>query len=108
MHSSHRGASGSARSATASLRMLQAKIILADFNLAVSTQTAKPPNFLAIRYSGKIWRALNLAKWLGTICMNNTKFSSVVAMETTWQYNLYSVGFHSSYFYSIHRSGIRT
>ena len=27
-----------------------ANIILADFNLVVSTLTAKPPNFLAIRY----------------------------------------------------------
>ena len=49
MYSSHRGVPGGAKSATpciTSLRLLWAKIILADFNLAVSTQTAKPPNLI--------------------------------------------------------------
>ena len=49
MYSSCRGAPGGAKSATAcitSLRALQVKIILADFNLAVSTQTTKPPNLI--------------------------------------------------------------
>ena len=49
MYSSRRGTPGGAKSATAcitSLRTLQAEIILVDFNLAVSTQTAKPPNLI--------------------------------------------------------------
>ena len=49
MYSLRGGVPGGAKSTTAcitSLRPLQAKIILADFNLLVSTQTAKPPNLI--------------------------------------------------------------
>ena len=42
MYSSRRGVLGGAKSATTCIT-LQEKIILADFNLAVSTKTAKPP-----------------------------------------------------------------
>ena len=56
----HSGASGGARSATAcitSLHALQAKIILVDFNLMVSTLTAKPPNLIphqSLRLDGMV------------------------------------------------------
>ena len=50
MYSLRKGAPGGAKSATACIMSLRvagagaAEIILADFNLAVSTPTAKPPN----------------------------------------------------------------
>ena len=71
MYSSRGGAPGGAKSARAcitSLRALQAKIILADFNLAVSTQTAKPPNLIPhqiFRLYGMYvvgWEKCNLGK----------------------------------------------
>ena len=63
MYSSRRGAPGGAKSATVcitSLRELQAKIILVDFNLAVSTQTAKLPNLIPhqiFRLYSMLWMA---------------------------------------------------
>jgi len=45
---------GGTKSTTACITLLHvaAKIILADFNMAVSTLTAKPPNFIHVKFSG--------------------------------------------------------
>ena len=45
---------GGTKSSTACITLLHvaAKIILADFNMAVSNLTAKPPNFIHVKFSG--------------------------------------------------------
>ena len=56
MYSSRKGAPGGAKSATRHYA-LWAKIVMADFNLAASTQIAKfnsPSNLLAIRYDTQV------------------------------------------------------
>ena len=77
MNNSCRGVLGGAKSATACITSLRVagKIILADFNLAVSTLTAKlpnfnsPSNFPAIRYIPHIGKT-DLVQLL---CSNNYK-----------------------------------
>ena len=46
MYSLRRGVLDGAKSATACIMSLRLQMKLVDFNLAISTQTAKPPNLI--------------------------------------------------------------